>query len=284
MTHVPHPEDAGGQPLGVKLLEGVQLFTDADELDRLADGRTQRERRTAASIPVHFREDGTVEIQTFVERLRHRHGVLAGHCIDHEEDLVRGNRCLDGLDFLHHLFVDVEPACGINNHNVPRVLSGMLHGMLGDRPGCGPRLLVDGNADLLPQRHQLIDGRRPMNVSRRKHRMASLPGKIQGQFGAKGRFPGTLQSRHQNDRRRHRGEENLLVRRPEQPYQLVINDLDDQLPGSDALEHLLPDRPLQNVVNELLGDLVVDVGIQQHAADFAQRFGDVGFGNLPLPA
>jgi len=49
-----------------------------------------------------------------------------------------------------------------------------------------------------------------------------------------------------------------------------MDDLDHLLAGMQALEDLLPGRPLLDPRRELLGDLVVDVGLEEREPDFAQ--------------
>ena len=50
------------------------------------------------------------------------------------------------------------------------------------------------------------------------------------------------------------------------------------------MENLLSDGTRPDVVDELLDDLVVDVGIEENAANLTERFGDIGFADLPLSA
>jgi len=49
---VAHPEDPAGKPVGVEELEGVGLLAGAQELDRDASDRGDRERRAATGIAV----------------------------------------------------------------------------------------------------------------------------------------------------------------------------------------------------------------------------------------
>ena len=52
--HVAHAEDAAGHAVGMEGLDIAQLFARADELDRLAGDRLDRERRAAAGVAVHL--------------------------------------------------------------------------------------------------------------------------------------------------------------------------------------------------------------------------------------
>ena len=53
-----------------------------------------------------------------------------------------------------------------------------------------------------------------------------------------------------------------------------MDDLDDLLARLEALQHLLPERPLADRRDELLDDLEVDVGLEQREADLARRARD----------
>ena len=71
-------------------LEGVRLFAGADELDGLAGDVANGERRAAAGVAVHLGEDDAGEAEALVEVLRRVDGVLAGHGVGDEEDLLTG--------------------------------------------------------------------------------------------------------------------------------------------------------------------------------------------------
>jgi hypothetical protein len=69
----------------MEILERVRLLADADVLDRLLQHAVDRERRTAARIAVHLREDDAGDVETRVEALRDLHGVLARHAVGDEQ-------------------------------------------------------------------------------------------------------------------------------------------------------------------------------------------------------
>src|SRR5258707_14325912 len=56
---------------------------------------------------------------------------------------------------------------------------------------------------------------------------------------------------------------------------MIVNDLDDHLPGSDRAQHLLPGRPLAHRGDEVAHHRQGDVGFQQGDADLAQRRRDI---------
>ena len=63
-----------------------------------------------------------------------------------------------------------------------------------------------------------------------------------------------------------------------------MNDFDDLLAGRDAGENFLAERTLFGALDEVLGDLVIDVGLQQRQSHLAQRVGDVLLRQLAVPA
>ena len=87
--HVAHAEDAADDAVGMEGLEGVGLFAGADELDGLAGDVADGEGRAAAGVAVHLGEDDAGEAEALVEVLGGVDGVLAGHGVGDEEDLLR---------------------------------------------------------------------------------------------------------------------------------------------------------------------------------------------------
>ena len=66
----------------------------------------------------------------------------------------------------------------------------------------------------------------------------------------------------------------------EQRDHLVADDFDDLLSGLDAGDDLLAERFFLHAGDELLGDLEINVRIEQCLAYLAQRLGDVGFADF----
>ena len=87
---VAHAENAVGDAVRMKRLEGVGLFADADELQRLAGDGADGKRRAAAGVAVHLGQDHAGDAQALVELVGGLHGVLAGHGVGDEQDLDWG--------------------------------------------------------------------------------------------------------------------------------------------------------------------------------------------------
>ncbi len=83
---------------------------------------------------------------------------LTGHRIDDEQRLVRLGHLAHGGELLHQLVVDLETPCGVDDHDVEALLAGMLERRLGQLGRLGLAIDVDGHADSLAQRLELIDG------------------------------------------------------------------------------------------------------------------------------
>ena len=264
-------------------LQRVKFLSGAEELDRLPHRRAKRESRPSPCVPIHLGEHRTVKVQALVKCPGGVDGILSRHGVDHEEDLVRGDRLLDRLHFLHHLLVDVQPSGGIDDDEVTRILPRVNHSPPRERDSVLPGLLVERNIDLARQCPQLLDGCRPIRVRRDKKRMMAAPLEVQGKFCAEGRLPRSLQTRHKD----HGGWSRTKCHRcrggPEQRDELVMDQLHNELAGCDARENVLPQRLCLDVVDELLRNLVVDVGIQEDPADLTEGLANVGLADLPLP-
>ena len=130
--HVAHAQDAADDAVGMEGLEGVGLFAHADELDGLAGDVADGERRAAAGVAVHLGEDHAGEAEALVEVLRGVDGVLAGHGVGDEENLLRVEQLLEPLHLVHQLFVDVQAAGGVDDERVAAHDDGFAAGFLGE--------------------------------------------------------------------------------------------------------------------------------------------------------
>ena len=73
----------------MEIVEVVDLFTGADELDRLAGHSPHGERGAATAIAVGAGQYDTGDADTAVEILREIDRVLTGQAVGDEQDLVR---------------------------------------------------------------------------------------------------------------------------------------------------------------------------------------------------
>ena len=262
----------------------VEFFPDAYKLHRLIDDASDGKRRSAPRIAVKLRQDHSVKAEAVMEGSCRVDGILTRHRVDNKEYLVRFDGLFDRLDLAHHLLIDVQASCGVENDDIAGSPSRLVEAMRRDLDRSTASLRKHGYLDLRPQHLELVNGRGSVNIGGSKQGEMPLLLEMIGELRAKRRLPRSLESRDHHDRRRHRGKPDFRARRPHQFHQLVVDDLDDELARSDALENLLSDGARPDVVDELLDDLVVDVGIEENAANLTERFGDIGFADLPLSA
>ena len=141
---------------------------------------------------------------------------------------------------------------------------------------------VDLHADLSAQHFQLVDGRGTVNVAgHQQHLTALLAFEHRGQLAREGSLTRTLQTRDQDYGRRAL-QPDVRGRAAHQLSQLVAHDLGHHLPRFDGFEHVLAQRLLFHLVGEALGDLIVDIGVDQRAANLFERLRDVDFGDAAL--
>ena len=259
--HVAHPEDAGRHAAGVERLDLVELLARADELDRLARNGLDRKGRAAARVAVELGEDDAVDVEVFVERLRGVDRVLTGHRVDDEQDLIRLDLGLDGLQLVHERLVDVQTARRVEENHVVAVPDGVGDG--GFRNVDRVRLphLEDGDAELSADDLKLLNGRRTVDVAGDKQRIFILLFEQARKLRAVRRFTGALQADEHHDRGRLRRHVDLLVFAAHQGGKLFVDDLDNHLRGRQALEHVRANGALGGLFDEVLDDLIADVGL-----------------------
>ena len=134
------------------------------------------------------------------------------------------------------------------------------------------RALVDGKLNLLGNdAGQLLPRRRTVDVDRNHDRVVPVLGEPARQLARGGGLTGTLQTDHQQRRRRIIGEAQPGVMAAKDLDHLLVDDLDHLLARREGGEHVLAHRLFPDVANELFDDLEVHVGLEQRQADFPQR-------------
>ena len=81
-------------------LQRIRLLAHAHERDRPAGHVADRQRGAATGVAVHLGQDHGIDADGLVEALGHCHGVLAGHGVDDEENVVRRHVALDRLQLV----------------------------------------------------------------------------------------------------------------------------------------------------------------------------------------
>ncbi len=118
---------------GMEGFERVELFADAEELDRRARHRAHGKRGAAARIAIGAGEDDAGELHALVEGFGDVDRVLAGEAVRHQQGFVRlAPRRLTCGDFGHQRFVDMLAAGGVEDQHVVAADAGGRDRALGD--------------------------------------------------------------------------------------------------------------------------------------------------------
>ena len=211
--------------------------------------------------------------------------LLAGGGIRHQENFLRLQQIAQAFEFLYQRLVDLLPAGGVVNLNVrPRLGGGPRRPFAADLDEV--RLTGSGtehrHADLVSQRCQLLDGSGTLEVARDEHRRAPLLLEQFGELGRTRRLAGTIEANHHDPGRLVEVERRRVT--AEEGRQLVVEDFDDLLPGGHAAQHVLPERLVLDPRDERLGDLEVDVRLQQRQPHLAHGVVDVRLRDRAMPA
>jgi len=75
-------------------LQGVGLFTHAQELDRHPGDCPDRDGRAAAGVAIHLGQDQPRQTYALVKLVGHAHSILAGHGIDDQQHFLGSVRAL----------------------------------------------------------------------------------------------------------------------------------------------------------------------------------------------
>ena len=214
--------------------------------------------------------------------------LLTGGGIADEENLLGAQQFLKVNEFPDERVVDLTAAGGVVNLDVAPL--GLAPGE--GSPGCSQDILLGGigtedrHLDLLPQCGELVDGGGTDQIEGDQQwgaRGLSLEGAEESgvfeETGELGRGSGLASAIEADDQNPGRLAEIDRGGIPaEECRQLILEDFDDLLTRGDALEDLLAQRALLDLVDELLGHGEVDVGVEQGQSNLPQRIGDVRFG------
>ena len=194
---VAHAEDPAGQPVGVEDLERVGLLARAEELDRDAGDRRDRQRRAAAGVAVDLGQDQAGDRHGVDERLGDGDGLLAGHRVDDEQRLDRLDRRVDrGISAISASSTDSRPA--VSRMTMSRTWRrGGLDAAADDvDDGRARRRAVDRDVERLAERLELLGGRRPVRVGGDEQRPATGLTTWRASLARRGRLARALQADH----------------------------------------------------------------------------------------
>ena len=102
----------------MKLLKRINAFTRGGERNRLADDMLDRQCGTTSCITIELAQDHTINCQRVMKCLGNTDSILSSHGIDNQECVIRFDGCRNISNLLHHVGINRQASCGINNENV----------------------------------------------------------------------------------------------------------------------------------------------------------------------
>ena len=240
MSDVAHAQDPAGEAVRVEDLEGVGLLAGAQELDRDAGDRADRERGAAAGVAVDLGQDEAGDRDGAGEALGDGHGLLAGHRVHDQQRLDRAwSPSATAADLVHERVVDGQAAGGVDDHDVAADALGVLDAAAGDVHGraCRPargRRRCRGSC-----RASRAGRRRPAGTGPRRRGAAAGPSLTMclASFAADVVLPEPWRPTSAITAGVADEPEGPVARRQERG-QLLVDDLHDLLAGGQALEDL----------------------------------------------
>ena len=190
---------------------------------------------------------------------------------------------LQTADLVHHLLINSQSAGSIDDDYVVALGFSLLYGMVGNLVDIFVvRLAIHWNADTLTDDFQLVDGGRAIDVARYEQRllMLLLLEHI-GELAAERGLTRALKTRHQDDRRLALQLE-LGSLTTHELGQFIVHNLHHQLSRLDGGEYVHTQRFLLDRIGERFGYLIVDISVEQRAANVLQRLGYVYFCDFAL--
>ncbi len=211
-------------------------------------------------------------------------GLLARRRIQDEKDLAGLGRRRHGPEFSHQRLVDRQTTRRVHDEDVQHEVPTSLEGVPGDARGIRRRFSEYGNAHLLAEHFELVDCGGSLKVACGKHGPLALPLEPERQLRAGRRLARPLEATHEHDGRRSRAPLEPSFLSSEQFGQFVADDANQGLVGVEAPVEFLANGLLLHLGHELLGDLEVDVRLEESHPHFAQHFGDVVFAESAFTA
>lgn len=183
----------------------------------------------------------------------------------------------------HHLIVDVKPSSSVEHQNVTTKVLGSLQSTFDylDRVLPVPREHRD--VDALTELFQLVYRRRPIGVGGNEHGASTVLSQMKCELAGRRGFPTTLKA-HQHDHGRMMFQLQWRVGTSHYVDEFVPDDLYELLIWSEALENFFPQCFLLDVLDEILYNLVVDIGFEQRQLDLPHGLVDVLLRQPSLPS
>ena len=295
-NHVAHAQDAAGNALWMELFQRVKLLTRTNKFHRRASHALHTERSATTGIAIEFRQDDAVHLHARMECLGTQHRILPGHCINHQQDVVRLQRTINLLKLLHELIVHMQSTGSIKNQNVELALTRRCQRALTDAHCNADRLAVfSALVGLAVERHatrtggigsntfnhnlQLLHRGGSLQIGGRNHDALTTLLKPRRQFAAGGCLTAALQSAHHHNGwpRLHQGDP--AIHWPHQCNEALMNDAHHLLARLQTLGDFLTERVLDAILAEAIDHFQIDIGLKERSAHLSHCLTDIGFGN-----
>ncbi len=277
--HVAHAEDARGHAVGVEGLDLVELFAGADELDGLAGHRLDGERRAASGVAVELGEHDAVDVEVSsnaVAALTASWPVMASTTSRISSGLTAS---LTALSSSISCLVDVQAAGGIEEDHVVAVVDGVRRPPWRYRPGSSApsrRQARRAVADDL----QLLDGGGTVDVAGGEQRLFALLFEGPASLAPLVVLPAPCRPTSMTTVGGCEPKVSFCVSPPMSAVSSSLTILTTFWAGVRLSSTSAPTQRSVVFGDEVLDDLVVDVGLEQRHADLAHGFLDVGLGQV----
>ena len=284
--HIAHAKNARSHAIGMKQLQAVELLAHAGELDRTAGDLTHRQRGATAGIAIELGQHHAGERQRLAEGARHIHRVLTLHRVNHKQGFGRMQRAMQFGDLAHHGLIDRQPSGGIDNQHIVIVGAGILQRRQCNVQGLGAGLgRKKRRAGLCRHGFELLDGRRPIDVTRHQQGLAPFAlNEPLGQLAAGGGFARALQTGHQYHCRRGYRQVQTCGLAAHQCSEFALHHADQRLTGREAAHHILTERLFLHLGDEIAHHRQRHISLEQGNAHLAQGVLNIVFGQTRLTA
>ena len=191
--------------------------------------------------------------------------------------------CLDILQLIHELLVNMQAAGGIQKNQIIAVVGGIFQRLPRNTHRVALPHLKNRDVQLLAHYLQLGNGGGTVHIAGHQQRpLAVLPAHMARQLGAVGGFTGALQTHHHHNGGALGGRGKAGIAAAHQFRQLLVDDLHNLLGRRQALQHVAAHAALGDLSDEILDHLIADIRLQQSQADFTQAGPDIALRQTAL--
>ena len=281
---IAHTQNTTGYAIRIEGLQCIGFFTHSQEFDRLTGDMPYRQRRAATSITVGLSQDNPGQRQHVIKGFSRVSRILTCHRIHGKQGFDRVNGSVKLLDFGHHVGINMQATCGINDNYIYMLLFCMFDRTLGNIDGV--LVCTRGKkfySNLRRQGLQLLDRRRAIDIGRdNQDRFFLTLFQPTRQLSNRSRLTRALQTRHHHNRRRLGSQVQLFVSRTHHLDQFFIDDFNECLTWTQTATNLLPDSTNLDAINKRLHHRQGNIRLQQCHPHFPKCALNILFGQLGL--